>query len=226
MARGRYLARIKLQPLPPEAAAAYLLEWHPRQLALDPSAFPALTAPALFANTHALQVEIGAGSGEYLCSLAAGQPQHNFLGIEVSRRAVYQAVLHAAQAGLANLKLLRADFKLLLPLLPAAAWQRVYLHFPDPQLKPSDAKRILFDQAFLDAMARTLLPGGELSVVSDQAAFFAQMLELAEGDSRFEKTHAERFLHGFEPRVKSRFQQVWERKGRVPRQFILRRVAS
>lgn len=224
MARGRYLGRLKLRPLAPQVAATYLLEWHPRQLALEPDSFPPLTAQAVFGNTQPLEVEIGAGSGEYLCSLAAERPGHNFLAIEISKRAVHQAVVNAAKAELGNLKVLRADFKLLMRLLPPAAWLRVYLHFPDPQHRPSDAKRILFDQAFLDGMARALLPGGELSVVSDEPAFFAQMLELAEGDGRFEKAHAARYLEGFEPAVRSRFQRVWERKGRTPRQFVLIRT--
>lgn len=223
MARGRYLGRLKLRPLPPEAAGRYLLEWHPRQLALEPETFPALTAEAIFGNERPMEVEIGAGSGEYLCSLAAERPRHNFLAIEVSKRAVHKAVLNAAQAQLGNLKVLRADFKLVLARLPAAAWLRAYLHFPDPQHRPSDAKRILFDRAFLDGMARVLQPGGELSVVSDEHTYFAQMLQLAEGDERFEKAHPGSYLDGFEPQVKSRFQRVWERKGRKPRQFVIRR---
>lgn len=224
MARGRYLGRLKLRPLPPELAERYLLEWHPRQLALQPEQFPALTSQAIFHNDLPLEVEVGAGSGEFACSLAAADPQANVLAIELSNRAAQRAAWLAAEAALPNLKVLRADFKLLVPKLPAAGWRRAYLHFPDPQLKAADAKRILFTPQFLDAMAHTLQPGGELSVVSDKPSFFMQMLELAEGDGRFAKTHPERYLEGFEPPVKSRFQLIWERKGRTSHQFILRRL--
>lgn len=224
MARGRYLGRLKLRPLPPELAERYLLEWHPRLLALEPERFPMLSSQALFGNQRPLEVEIGAGSGEYACSLAAADPQANFLAIELSNRAAHSAAWLAAEAELPNLKVLRADFKLLGPKLPSHGWRRAYLHFPDPQLKAADAKRILFTPQFLDAMASTLQPGGELSVVSDQAQFFRQMLELAEADSRFAKTHPERFLQGFEPPVKSRFQLIWERKGRTSHRFILKRL--
>lgn len=223
MARGRYLGRLKLRPLTAELSERYLLEWHPRRLALEPGSFPQLTSQALFGNPHPLEVEIGAGSGEYSCSLAQAQPGVNFLAIEISNRAARQAAWLAAEAELSNLKVLRADFKLLAPLLAPAAWQRAYLHFPDPQHKPADARRILFTPQFLDQMASTLQPGGELSVVSDQPAFFMQMLELAEADSRFTKAHPQRYLEGFEPPVKSRFQRIWERKGRTPRQFVLKR---
>jgi tRNA (guanine-N7-)-methyltransferase len=224
MSRGRQLGRIKLRPLSPELRQRYLLEWDPRQLAESPQSFPQLDSPSLFANTQPLEVEIGAGSGEFLAALAAAEPAHNFLAIEISRRAVHKAVLEAADRQLANLLVLRADFKLLGPLLPRGGWHAVYLHFPDPPHKREDEKRVIFDAQFLDQMSATLEQGGALSVVSDHEAFFARMLQLAEGDPRFAKTHAERYVDGFEPAVKSRFQRVWERKGRRPRQFVLRRL--
>jgi tRNA (guanine-N7-)-methyltransferase len=133
-------------------------------------------------------------------------------------------VLEAADRQMTNLLVLRADFKLLAPLLPQGGWRAVYLHFPDPPHKREDEKRVIFDAQFLDQMSTTLERGGALSVVSDHEAFFARMLQLAEGDARFSKTHTERYLDGFEPAVKSRFQRVWERKGRRPRRFLLRRL--
>jgi tRNA G46 methylase TrmB len=49
--------------------------------------------------------------------------------------------------------------------------------------------------------------------MTDHQAFFLEMLTTIEQDGRFEKTHAERYLIGFEPEVKSRFQRMWERHG-------------
>jgi tRNA (guanine-N7-)-methyltransferase len=224
MARGRQLGRIKLRPLPPELAARYLLSWDPRRLALQPSEFPQLTSQELFENRSPLEVEIGAGSGEFLAALAAARPAHNFLAIELSRRAAHQAVLAAAKQELANLRVLRADFKALAPQLPQAGWRAAYLHFPDPPHKREDEKRIIFDDGFLDLMHAALELGGTLSVVSDHAEFFERMLRLAEADPRFARQHETRYLQGFEPEVKSRFQRVWERKGRVPRQFVLSKI--
>jgi len=36
---------------------------------------------------------------------------------------------------------------------------------------------------------------------------------VVEADSRFQKNHPERYLMGFEPEIKSRFQRIWERHG-------------
>jgi hypothetical protein len=49
--------------------------------------------------------------------------------------------------------------------------------------------------------------------MTDHQAFFMEMLALVERDSRFQKTHEARYLIGFEPEVKSRFQRIWARHG-------------
>lgn len=222
MARGRQISRLKLKPLSAEAKRL-LLDWEPAELYSHPERFPALTAAALFGSPSPLEVEIGPGSGEYLCYLAASQPGVNFLGIEVSKRAAAYCAAKAAEQGLANLRVLRTDFKLLGPLLPKESWQRVYLHFPDPPHKTADEKRRIFNPGFLDQMAITLAPGGEISVASDKPDFLHQMLALAEADHRFQIMHAGRVLQGLESPVKSRFQRFWERKGILPLRFILRK---
>lgn len=226
MARGRQMGRLKLSPPSEATRQKYLREWSAKALYERNRDFPQLSAATLFGAEAPLEVEIGPGTGEYLCALAAAHPRRVFLGIEASRKAIYLAVQLAEDKGLENILFVRANIKLLYGLIPAGAWQRVYLHFPDPVHKPKDEKYRVFDANFLDVMARCLRAGGEISVVSDKADFFNEMLELAEGDSRFEKTHAERYLEGFDPPVKSRFQQAWERKGLVPRRFVVRKIGA
>ena len=223
MSRGRQIGRLKLRPLSPRAQHL-LLDWDPGELYSHPEQFHQLNSDELFGNGHPLEIEIGPGSGEYLCYLASSQPVTNFLGIEVSRRSATACAAMAAEQGLANLRVLRADFKLLPPLFPVGGWRRVYLHFPDPPHKTSDEKRRIFDRAFLRQMAATLASDGEISVASDILAFLLEMLQLAEGDARFQVAHAAPYLEGLDAPVKSRFQSFWEGKGVRPLRFILRKV--
>ncbi len=222
MSRGRQIVRLKLRQLSAQAHNL-ILDWESSKLYSQPSDFPCITSGEIFGNDLPLSVEIGPGSGEFLCDTAKSQPRTNFLGIEVSHRAGTACAALAADQELTNLRVLRADFKLLQPLLPTAGWVMVYLHFPDPQHKLGDVKRRIFDQAFLGNMANTLIPGGKISVASDKPDFFFRMLEIAEADPRFKVEHGERYLKGFEVPVKSRFQQFWERKGVQPLRFILRK---
>jgi tRNA (guanine-N7-)-methyltransferase len=223
MSRGRRINRIKLKPWDEAKLHRYRLDWDAKDLLRDPDDFPRISSPALFGNQRPLEVEIGAGSGEMLVSLAKQSPGTNFLGIEVSHRAAIYAASLAADAQLGNLRILRANFKMLIPLLEPNSWERAYLHFPDPVHKRRDIKRSIFTAGFLDAMASTLLPGGELSVASDKPEFFFAMLELAEDDGRFERACAARYQEGLQTLVKSRFQLFWERKGIRTLSFLLRK---
>lgn len=98
-------------------------------------------------------------------------------------------------------------------LLPASTLQAVYLHFPDPNMRKRFQKRRIISPEFLDELDRILIPGGQFSIMTDHNAFFMEMLQLIEQDERLVKTHAERYLVGFEARVKSQFQCMWERHG-------------
>ena len=222
MSRGRQVVRLKYRPLS-DTAKSLLWDWDSGELHRNPGRFQDLTSSQLFGNHNRLEVEIGPGSGEFLCDLAATHPDTNFLGIEVSRRAAAACAVQAGALGLANLRVLRADFKLLKPLLPKDGWSTVYLHFPDPPHKNGDQKRRILDQAFLDTMAEVLIPGGKISVASDMPEFFFEMLRLAEGNPAFKFDHPGQYLEGMEIAVKSRFQQFWERKGIQPLRFVLRK---
>jgi tRNA (guanine-N7-)-methyltransferase len=222
VARGRHIVRVKPRELDAEAASL-LLDWPAEELWKSPDQFKQLTSKALFGNKNPLEIEIGSSTGEFLCALAQDNPDTNFLGIEVTKRASVEAVNQIADLKLKNVRILRANFKFLGPLTQPESWSRVYLHFPDPVHKQRDERKRIFDLSFLDQMATVLVRGGEISVVSDKPDYLEEMQALAEQDMRFERAHTERTLE-FEPMVKSRFQRFWERKGIYPARFVFRKI--
>jgi tRNA (guanine-N7-)-methyltransferase len=199
---------------PDEATAAkYLRVWHSGDLYNRSESFPRLTSEVLFGNNRPLELEIGCSTGEYLCSLAAANPTVNYLGIEISLKSLYVAVHNAAEEGLGNILFIKAPAQDTYRLMPPASLWAVYIHFPDPSLHPKYRKRKLLNQTFLDKMHEALVPEGTLNFVTDKEELFKELLPLLESDSRFQKTHEERYLTGFEPSVKSRYQLYWERHG-------------
>ena len=65
---------------------------------------------------------------------------------------------------------------------------------------------------------------GRLHVVTDhRELFLEEMLPLVEEDERWEKTHEERYLLGYDPPVKSRYQLMWEKHGVLPLRFELKK---
>lgn len=224
MSRGRRISRVKMTPPNKATAQKYLREWQNEALHHTPQDFPALTAQNLFDREGMLFLDIGCGTGEYLNALATASPDNLYFGVEISRRAIYYAVNQAAARQLDNIRYIKADFRLLYPLFAPGTLQEVYLIFPDPNYGGrKNRKNRIFSPAFLTLMATALLPGGTIKVVTDQEPFLYDMLNIAEADTRFEKPHAARFLQGFSPPEKTRFQMAWEKYNRPVFRFILTR---
>ncbi len=211
MSRRTLSRHIRPQPLNAADARTYLRCYNSRSLYYHPEQFPRLSSVCQFGNDAPLELEIGCGTAEFLCALAARAPAVNFVGVDLSYRPLQKAVEIAAALALDNIRFIYANFAQMYPLLAPRALRRVYVHFPDPNMRPRFQRRRIVSPAFLDAIHAALVPGGTLSVMTDHQAFFLEMLAVLEADDRFAKTHAERYLIGFEPAVKSRFQRIWER---------------
>ncbi|HEY7127959.1 MAG TPA: methyltransferase domain-containing protein [Ktedonobacterales bacterium] len=210
----RLLSRqIRPRPLDDEEMERYLRVYDARGLYHQPERFPRLCSRELFGNDAPLELEVGCGTAEFLCSLASKEPEANFVGVDVARRPLDKAIAVASALQLRNVRFLHANFTLLSPLLEPCSLRQVYVHFPDPNTRPKFHKRKLVTPAFLDAIHRALICGGGLSLMTDHPALFEELLAVVEAESRLQKTHAERYLIGFESEVKSRFQRIWERHG-------------
>lgn len=225
MPRRALTRSIKAKPLPPEVAARYLLRWSRRDLYHHPEAFPRLDSPALFGNDCPLELEVGCGTGEFLCGLAGQERDANFVGVEPWTKVVSRAAETAAEQKLDNIRFVRAPMESLYGLLVPDSLRAVYVHYPDPNIR-SKGQHKVFNVVFLEAMHRALEPEGRLSVISDHEELFAEMLGLVEQDSRWQKMHAERHLVGYEPEVKSRYQLLWEKHDVPPLRFEVEKRAS
>jgi tRNA G46 methylase TrmB len=100
-------------------------------------------------------------------------------------------------------------------------WAEIHLNFPDPNYAAGRKKHRIFAPDFLEASHASLTPGGTISVVTDQLPFLLEMLEIANADPRFRKTHTSQYLTGAELEAKTRFQTTWERFERSTFRFEL-----
>jgi tRNA (guanine-N7-)-methyltransferase len=209
--RKSFLVRHR-RPDPPDeqTAAKYLLHWHTGDLYRAPETFPGLTSQHLFGNVLPMELEIGCGTGEYLCSLAQRNGDVNYVGLDTNLKSLFVAVETAHSLSLDNIRFIKAPVQFVYPLLEGDSLRAVYLHFPDPLLKPKYRKRQILTDEFLQHIHRALAPGGRLSIVTDNKELFDNILAMMEGDTRFERVHTESYAIGFEPVVKSRYQLYWE----------------
>ncbi|HTY53779.1 MAG TPA: tRNA (guanosine(46)-N7)-methyltransferase TrmB [Candidatus Binataceae bacterium] len=133
----------------------------------SPSHFHIDTA-LLFERRAPLEIELGAGKGEFIIERAAATPEHNFLAVELATSVLHLLALHVARSGLSNLKVLQADARTLVNLmLPHASAVAYHIYFPDPWPKERHAKHRLFSPYFVTNLARTLTPDGIAYFASD-----------------------------------------------------------
>jgi len=222
MSRGRRISRVNMIPPSNRIAAKYLRLWDSKPLYQHPEQFPLLKRETFFHQIGLISLDIGCGTGEFTNAVALQNPELSFIGIEISRRAIYYAVDQAAKLHLDNILYIRADFKLIASRLERDSLLNVFLNFPDPNYGGVHRrKHRIFTQSFLDHMYLALSPHGSLQIVTDQEPFLLDMLEIAEADLRFQKRHSERFVEGFSPAQKTRFQRAWEKFDRPVFRFEL-----
>jgi tRNA (guanine-N7-)-methyltransferase len=139
-----------------------------------------------FGRSAPVWLEIGFGNGDVLLNLAVEHPEVNVLGAEVHQSGIGHALIGIESRALGNVRLIQHDaMEILENMLPEQSLERLFLLFPDPWHKKRHHKRRIVQSDFLDAVARTLKPGGILHCATDWAEYAQWMLERIEADSRF-----------------------------------------
>jgi tRNA (guanine-N7-)-methyltransferase len=139
----------------------------------------------LFARDAPLEIEVGSGKGLFLSAAATGDPDANFLGIEIARKYARYSAARLARRELPNAKLLNADAeRLFRELLPAGASRAVHVYFPDPWWKARHRKRRVMNPSFLGEVERVLADSGRLHFWTDVEEYFQTTLELIARESK------------------------------------------
>lgn len=141
---------------------------------------------AIFGRHAPRVLEIGFGDGESLAATAQGNPEQNFLGIEVHRPGVGHLLLRAEEMGLTNLRVIQADaVPVLTHQLPDGCLDRIQIFFPDPWPKKRHHKRRLIQPAFVALLARKLKSGAYLQMATDWENYALHMRAVLENAQEF-----------------------------------------
>ena len=136
-----------------------------------------------FGRAAGLELELGAGRGDFIIERAAAHPERDFIAVELDTQVAQLMAVRAGRRGLANLRILRVDARPLVNLmLPAHGLNACHIYFPDPWPKGRHVKHRLFTPYFAESLTRVLARDAPLHVatdVGDYAAAIFAMLEAA-----------------------------------------------
>lgn len=136
-----------------------------------------LDFPELFGNHRPVHMEVGCGKGGFVCEAAKREPEINFLAVERNSSVIVEACEKAKEAGLTNVRFLKATAEYLPRYIPEESIGRIYLNFSCPFPKPSYRKHRLTDESFLRIYKPLLLEGAEIHQKTDNQHFFEFSIE-------------------------------------------------
>ncbi|MCB5174782.1 tRNA (guanine(46)-N(7))-methyltransferase TrmB [Microvirga lenta] len=163
-------------------------------------------------------LEIGFGGGEHLAAQARAHRHVNFIGCEPFLNGMAKLLAVVDHEKLGNVRVWDEDVTDLLPTLPDASFDRVYILYPDPWPKRRQRKRRLVSDETLAELARVMRPGAELRFASDIDNYIGWVLARALRSPDFEWT-AERpddWRKPYEGWPGTRYEAKAIREGRVP----------
>lgn len=113
-------------------------------------------------------VEVGCGTGEWICREARQNPGIHYIGIEQTEVRSGKLLQSAEIAGLSNLIGIRADAVLLLDrLCPPVSVDAFYFFYPNPYLKARQSNRRLLTGPSMWVFDRCLKPGGKIYLATN-----------------------------------------------------------
>jgi tRNA (guanine-N7-)-methyltransferase len=164
MARLRKAGRILRNPDAVAAAARAMVKCEKDYFAIEPR--------VLFTRQAPIELELGAGRGDFIIERARLMPQRNFLAVELAGVVVQLLATRAGRAGIENLRVARVDARTMVNLLLGdQSVAACHIYFPDPWPKEAQAKHRLFTPRLVTNLGRILEPGAPLYIATDVADY-------------------------------------------------------
>ena len=131
----------------------------------------------VFGNNNPVRIEIGMGKGTFITTLAATNPDINYVGIEKYSSVLLRAVEKQDELQLPNLRFIRMDAEAICEVFGENEVDRIYLNFSDPWPKDRHAKRRLTSRQFMARYDVILKPDGQVEFKTDNVDLFDFSLE-------------------------------------------------
>ncbi|WML54371.1 tRNA (guanosine(46)-N7)-methyltransferase TrmB [Neobacillus sp. PS3-12] len=167
-----------------------------------------------FEKKQPLHIEIGTGKGRFITEMAKAHPDINYIGIEVYKSVIVDALDKLIEADLPNLKLLNIDANDLEKLFAKNDVDRIYLNFSDPWPKTRHEKRRLTYKSFLKLYENILKDAGEIHFKTDnQSLFEYSLMSFSQYGLLLKYLSLDLHHSDFEGNIMTEYEQKFSEKG-------------
>jgi tRNA (guanine-N7-)-methyltransferase len=195
-------------------------------LALDLSKPAPADLSTLFPHAPTtLRLEIGFGGGEHLVAQAMARPEQGFIGADGFLNAVGKLLVTIDDEDITNIRVFHGDASDLLDWLPAGAFSRIDLLYPDPWPKRRQWKRRFIQDDSLPRIARLLKSGGEFRFATDIPSYMTYALTriMRSKDFIWSAEQADDWRKPWDGWTRTRYEAKAIREGRTPAYFIFQK---
>lgn len=142
--------------------------------------------PDFIQNDNPVELDIGCGRGLFTFTAACANTDVNYVGFEIDYREGRRAASRIQKREMPNARIIGGDGNILLQkLIKPSSVQAAHVYFPDPWWKKKHQKRRIWNQTFVDSLARVLQPGGFVHGWTDVAEYWEVIQPLMDNQERF-----------------------------------------
>lgn len=134
----------------------------------------------LFKNNNEIELEIGAGKGDFIVNKAMNEADKNFLALEMNTNAFVSACKKIEENELKNVYGIVGKAEELIDMFDENEVSKIYLNFSTPWPKKRHNKRRLSHENFLKLYQVICKSGAEIELKTDNEDFFDASLAYME----------------------------------------------
>lgn len=174
-----------------------------------------LTAPldldAMFGRSAPVELEIGAGRGDFIIEYAAAQPDLNLIAVERKLVILRKIVSKVQRAGAANVQVLNVEVRhFLREYMRPETLRAVHVYFPDPwPKKRHEHRRLMVAPENIELILSRIEKGGFLHFRTDVPDYFAITKALLDAHAHLQEIAPPAEL----TRIKTGYENRFERHG-------------